>query len=117
LLFLGVLTILAWSSDLLLTTVFSRRGGASWKAIAGAIMGGFAGGILFGGWIPILGTLIATVLGAIAGMVAMEAIDKRDLRVALHATRGYMVGVLASSALEATLALLMLLVFVWQAFL
>ncbi len=78
LLFLGVLTILAWSSDLLLTTLFSRRGGASWKAIL---------------------------------------IDKRDLRVALRATRGYMVGVLASSALEAVLAAVMILVFVWQAFL
>jgi hypothetical protein len=117
LLFLGVLTILAWSSDLLLTTLFSRRGGASWKAILGAILGGFTGGILLGGWIPILGTLIATVLGAIAGMVAMEVIDKRDLRVALRATRGYMVGVLASSALEAVLAAVMILVFVWQAFL
>jgi hypothetical protein len=117
LLFLGVLTILAWSSDLLLTAVFSRRGGASWKAIAGAILGGFAGGILFGGWIPILGTLIATVLGAIAGMVVIEALGKRDLRAAMHATRGYMVGVLASSALEAALALVMILVFAWQAFL
>ena len=117
LLFLGILTVLAWSSDLLLTTVFSRRLGASWKAILGAILGGFAGGILFGGWIPILGTLLATVLGAIVGMVAMEAIDKRDLRVALHATRGYMVGVLASSAIEAALAMLMIVTFLWQAFL
>ena len=117
LLFLGVLTILAWSSDLLLTAMFSRRGGASWKAILGAILGGFVGGIFFGGWIPILGTLLATVLGAIAGMVVMEAIDKRDLRVALHATRGYMVGVLASSALEAALAMVMILIFLWQAFL
>lgn len=117
LLFLGILTILAWSSDLLLTTVFSRRVGASWKAILGAILGGFAGGILFGGWIPILGTLVATVLGAMAGMVAMEALDKRDLRVAVQATRGYMVGVLASSAVEAALATVMILLFVWQAFL
>jgi uncharacterized protein len=117
LLFLGILTVLAWSSDLLLTTVFSRRLGASWKAILGAILGGFAGGILFGGWIPILGTLLATVLGAVVGMVAMEVIDKRDLRVALHATRGYMVGVLASSAIEAALAMLMIVTFLWQAFL
>ncbi len=117
LLFLGLLTILAWSSDLLLTTVFSRRNGASWKAVLGAILGGFAGGIFFGGWIPIVGTLVATILGAIAGMVAIEALDKRDLRVALQATRGYMVGVLASSALEAALAVMMILIFVWQAFL
>jgi uncharacterized protein YqgC (DUF456 family) len=117
LLFLGILTLLAWSSDLLLTTVFSRRMGASWKAVLGAIVGGLAGGLLLGGWIPIVGTLLATILGAIAGMVAVEAMDKRDLRVALRATQGYMVGVLASSLLEATLAIVMILIFAWQAFL
>lgn len=117
LLFLGLLTILAWFSDLLLTTVFSRKLGASWKAILGAIAGGFAGGILLGGWIPLVGTLIATVIGAVAGMVAMEVLDKRDLRLAIRSTQGYMVGVLASSILEATLAVVMILIFVWQAFL
>lgn len=117
LLFLGILTLLAWSSDLLLTTVFSRRMGASWKAVLGAIVGGLAGGLLLGGWIPIVGTLLATILGAIAGMVAVEAMDKRDLRVALRATQGYMVASVASSLLEATLAIVMILIFAWQAFL
>jgi hypothetical protein len=116
LLFLGVLTILAWCSDLLLTAVLSRRVGASWKAILGAIVGGFVGGIFFGGWIPIVGTLVATVLGAIVGMIVMEALDKRDLRVAIRSSQGYVLGVLASSAVEAALAVAMILVFVWQAF-
>lgn len=116
LLFLGILTVLAWSSDLFLTAVFSRRVGASWKAIVGAILGGFIGGIFFGGWIPILGTLVATVVGAVVGMVAIEVLDKRDLRLALRSTQGYVLGVLASSALEALLALVMILVFIWQAF-
>lgn len=117
LLVLLALTILAWASDLLLTAVLSRRVGASWKAILGAILGGFAGGIFFGGWIPVIGTMVATVAGAIVGMVAMEVIDKRDLRLAIRSSRGYLLGVLASSALEAGLALLMLAIFVWQAFL
>lgn len=116
LLFLLALTILAWASDLLLTTVVSRRVGASWKAILGAILGGFAGGLFFGGWIPVVGALVATIIGAIVGMVAMEALDKRDLRLAIQASRGYLLGVLASSALEAMLALLMLAIFAWQAF-
>jgi uncharacterized protein YqgC (DUF456 family) len=84
--------------------------------VLGAILGGFTGGILFGGWIPIVGTLVATVLGAVAGMVAMEFFDKRDLRVALKSTQGYLVGVLASSLLEAILAIAMILIFAWQAF-
>lgn len=116
LLALLLLTILAWSSDLLLTTVLSRRVGASWKAILGAILGGFVGGIFFGGWIPILGTLLATIAGAVVGMVAMELLDKRDLRLAIRSSQGYLLAVLASSAVEAALAMVMLLLFVWQAF-
>lgn len=116
LLALLLLTILAWSSDLLLTTVLSRRVGASWKAILGAILGGLAGGVFFGGWIPILGTLLATIAGAVLGMVAMEMLDKRNLRLAIRSSQGYLLAVLASSAVEAALALVMILLFVWQAF-
>ncbi len=75
------------------------------------------GGIFFGGWIPIIGTLVATLAGAVLGMVTIEFLDKRDLRLALRSTQGYMLAVLASSALEALLALAMILIFVWQAFL
>lgn len=114
---LALLTIAAWGSDLVLTTLISRRVGASWKAVGGAILGGFAGGLLLGPWIPVLGTLVATVLGAAAGMVALEYLDKHNLRVALRSTQGYLFGVLASSLLEAMIALLMILIFIWQAFL
>lgn len=117
LLFLGILTIIAWGSDLAMTALVSRKTGASWKAIAGAIIGGFAGGILLGSWIPIVGTIIATILGAIVGMVGMEYVDKRDMPLALKATQGYLLGMLASTALELVIALLMLFVFGWQAFL
>jgi len=37
---LGVLMVLAWTSDLVLTTLGTRKAGASWKAVAGAIAGG-----------------------------------------------------------------------------
>src|SRR5687768_11672586 len=40
---LAVLALAAWGSDLFLTTVMSRRAGASWKAILGAIVGGLVG--------------------------------------------------------------------------
>lgn len=116
LLLLLVLTVVAWVSDLVLTTWISRKVGASWKAILGAILGGLAGGLLLGGWIPVFGTIAATLLGAVVGMVGMEALDKRDLHVAIRSSHGYLLGVLASSLLEASLAVLMLLIFAWQAF-
>ncbi|MEA3334604.1 MAG: DUF456 domain-containing protein [Chloroflexota bacterium] len=117
LLFLGILTVLAWGTDLALTTMLSRRSGVSWKAILGAIGGGIAGGILLGGWIPIIGTLIATMVGAVVGTLFIEFLDKRNLPAALRASRTYILGYLASSALEAILALAMVAIFIWQAFL
>lgn len=112
-----VLTLLAWSSDILLTTALTKRVGASWKAVLGAIAGGLLAGIFLGGWIPVVGTLIATIGGAIAGIVALEYLDKRNLNQAYQASKAYIAGYLLSSVFEATLALFMILIFVWQAFL
>jgi hypothetical protein len=114
---LFLLAMLAWSSDLLLVTVFGRRMGVSWKALGAAIVGGLISGILFGGWIPVIGTLVATIVGAVAGIVLLETIDKRDFRVALRASQATLLSYLVSSLLEAGLAVLMVLLFVWQAFL
>jgi hypothetical protein len=111
-----VLALLAWISDLVLVTLFSRRMGVSWKAIAAAIAGGLIGGLVFGGWIPIIGTLVATIVGAIVGIVLLETIDKRDFRLALRASQATLVSYLVSSMLEASLAVLMVFLFVWQAF-
>lgn len=111
-----ILALLAWASDLVLVTVFSRRMGISWKAIAAAIAGGLIGGLVFGGWIPVIGTLVATIVGAIVGIVLLETIDKRDFRLALRASRATLISYVVSSMLEATLAVLMILLFVWQAF-
>lgn len=117
LVFLLLVALLAWSSDLILVTVFNRRMGVSWKAISSAIAGGLVGGIVFGGWIPVIGTIVATVVGAIVGIVIIESIDKHDFRLGLKASQGVIVAYVVSSLLEACLAVLMILVFIWQAFL
>ncbi len=111
---LGVLALLAWGADLWLTTLLSRRSGVSWKAIAGAIVCGIAGGILLVE-IPVIGVIFGALLGAMLGMLAIEWYDKRSLRAALRATWGYLVGSLAASALEIVIALIMVGLFFWQA--
>ena len=116
LVFLLILTLLAWGSDIFLTTTLTKRAGASWKAVGGAIAGGLLAGIFLGGWIPIIGTVIATVGGAIAGILLLEFLDKRNLNQAYQASKAYIGGYLLSSVFEAALAILMILVFVWQAF-
>ncbi len=110
------LTLLAWGSDLLLTTLISRKNGVSWKAIAGAIAGGLIGGILFGGFIPIIGTVLAALAGSVVGMLLVEYYDKHNWQQAVQAGRNYILGFALSSLVEAWLAVLMIAFFVWQAF-
>ncbi len=114
---LGALTLIAWSSDLFLNAVVSRRAGASWKSIGGAIVGGIAGGLLLSGWIPVLGTLLGAAAGGVAGMWAVEYLDKRNFRAARAAVRAYLASMALAAALEVTLAIVMIGIFVWQAFL
>jgi uncharacterized protein YqgC (DUF456 family) len=116
LVFLGVLMVLAWVSDLILTTFGTRQAGASWKAVAGAIVGGIAGAILLSGLLPVIGTMAGTILGAIVGILVFEYFDKRDWGQAFQVSKGYILGSLAARALEIFLSLLMIAVFVWQAF-
>ena len=113
---LGVLMVLAWTSDLVLTTLGTRKAGASWKAVAGAIMGGIVGAILLSGVIPVIGTILGTILGALIGVLLIEYYDKRNWGQAYRASKAYILGSLAGRALEVFLSLLMIAIFVWQAF-
>ena len=110
---LGALAVLAWASDLLFTTALSRRAGVSWKAIGGAIVGGLAGGLLLTG-IPVVGTIGGALVGAMLGALLVEWFDKRNLRRALRATWSYLIGSLAASALEILIAVVMVIIFLWQ---
>jgi hypothetical protein len=113
---LGLMTVVAWASDLFLNAVISRRAGASWKSIGGAIVGGFAGSLLLSGWIPVLGTLLGAAAGAMIGMWLIEYWDKREWGAAFRAVRAYVASMALSAALELALSLAMLGMFVWQAF-
>lgn len=114
---MGVLAIVAWSADLFVNTVISRRAGASWKAILGAIVGGLFGGLFLSGIVPILGTLVGAAIGAIAGMWLVEYYDKRDVVASNKAVRAYLAAMVIASAVEFTLSLTMLGIFIWQVYL
>ncbi len=113
---LALMTLLAWGADLFLSAVVSRRAGASWKAIGGAILGGLAGGILLSE-IPLLGTVLGALLGAGLGMWLVEYREKGDRAAATRAVKGYISGFVLAALLEMTIALLMLAIFAWKAFL
>jgi uncharacterized protein YqgC (DUF456 family) len=113
---LGVLMVLAWTSDLVLTTLGTRKAGASWKAVVGAIVGGIVGAILLSSVLPVIGTILGTILGALIGILLIEYYDKRDWRQAYRASKAYVLGSLAGRVLEVFLSLLMIAIFVWRAF-
>jgi uncharacterized protein len=112
---LAVLALAAWGSDLFLTTVMSRRAGASWKAILGAIVGGIVGAGLLSA-LPILGTVLGAVLGAIGGMWLVEYWDKGNPRAATTAVQAYIASMIFAAILEMVIALVMVVIFASQAF-
>lgn len=114
---LGVLAVVAWGSDLFLSTVMSRRAGASWKSIVGAIVGGIAGAIALS-WVPLLGSILGAILGAIAGMWLVEYRDKgNDAQAATTAVQAYIASLVVAAILEMTIALAMVAIFAYRAYL
>jgi uncharacterized protein YqgC (DUF456 family) len=92
----GVLTLVAVAVDLIATALGAKRVGASRLAIAGAVIGTFAG-LFFGG--PI-GILIGPFVGAVAGeLVARGRVDQA-MDVGIATWMGFLFGTLAKIALS-----------------
>jgi uncharacterized protein len=114
---LGVMVVITWGSDLALTTLISRKSGASKKAVLGSIIGGILGGLFLTPIFPVAGTILGALTGSVLGIIAVEYLDRRNLRQAVKAAGGYILGFLASAALQLFLCLTMIAIFLWQAFL
>jgi uncharacterized protein YqgC (DUF456 family) len=107
--------ILAWGSELTLTTLFTKRVGATWKTVVGAIVGGLIGGAILSVPIPIIGTIIGAVLGAVFGVIFVESqIQHREWKVALRVSRNYLAGCLVGRVIELSLCITMIVIFVMQ---
>jgi hypothetical protein len=117
LMILLLLALLAWGSDLILNLVIGRRAGTSWKAFIAAIVGGIGGGLLLSGIAPVIGSLVGAALGALAGVFAVEWWDKRDRRAAWAAVRAYTGSMILAAIVEIVIAVAMVSLFAWQAFL
>ena len=115
LLLLGVLALAAWGADLFLTTMLSRRAGASWRAIGGAIAGGFIGGAFLSA-LPIIGTEAGALIWAVVGMWLVEYSIKGNGRAATAVVYAYMTGSLLTTVIEVVASLTMTGIFAWQAF-
>lgn len=87
---LGVLALLAWGIDYLVTILGVKRVGASGRAVAGAAIGtvlGLAGGLV--------GVLVGPVLGAIAGEWLARRNGTQATRAGMAAGIGFLLGSVA----------------------
>lgn len=112
---LGGLAVLGWGLDLVLAPAMSRGVGVSWRAIGGAVLGGFLGGI-FLSFIPIFGTLAGVLIGAVVGMWYIEYRIRGDEAAATAAVSVYLRGVAVATLLNLLIAFIMIALFLWQAF-
>jgi uncharacterized protein YqgC (DUF456 family) len=112
-----LLALVAWASDFLINMLVSRKAGASWAAIFASIAGGIVGGLALNGVIPILGSLLGAAIGAIGGMFAVEYWRTREWRKAGVAVRSYLGSMVIASMIEIAIAVTMVGLFAWRAFL
>ena len=112
---LAILVLVGWVIDLALASAVSRRAGVSWRAIGGAILGGLLGGLFLAG-IPIVGTLLGALVGAVAGMWFVEYRIRGDEAAATTAVWAYLRGIAFATLLNTLLAVIMIAIFLWQAY-
>ncbi len=102
------------TTEIWVSQLGGKLGGASWQALlAGMGLGavGFVVGLFVGG----IGALPAALVGALAGVVLVEYLRRRDWKETARAGAGWVAGCLVSGGIKLLLGLAMILLFVWQA--
>ena len=108
---LGVIAVFAWASEWVLTAFTSKRAGASWKTIVGAMIGGLVGAAALSLPVPVLGTLFGAVAGTMLGVFVVELYLKGGIAPALKTSGAYLAGCLVARVVELTFCLVMLGIF------
>ena len=112
----AVLTILGaigLSADLWMSQTGAKVGGASvWSILAGLVVGAIGAivGLAFLG----VGAVPGAIVGAILGVVLAEWYRRKDWRQAFKAAGGWLIGCTLSGGVQFLIAILMILIFVWQ---
>lgn len=111
---LTALTALGMAADYLLGQAVGKAAGASWQALVAGMVGGtlgFIAGMFIGG----IGALPAGLLGTLAGILLVEYRRRKDLWGATKVGAGWLAGCLIGRGLQFGIALVMILLFAWQA--
>ncbi len=109
LLILALLVIIAELSDVALATMGAKKGGAAWSSMIVAGILAIIGFVVF--------NLIGAILGAFLGLFAWEAYrQKWQWRKAWRASGSFITGYVIALIVKIIFALLMVALFIWQAF-
>jgi hypothetical protein len=111
---LTILAVVGMVADYLLGQAIGRVAGASWRALATGMIGGtigFAIGLFVGG----IGAVPGGVLGTLIGILAVEWMHRKDLRQAVMAGGGWLVGCVLGRGFQFAIAAAMVVLFAWQA--
>ncbi len=110
---LGVIALISQTSEFLITTTATRRAGATWKTVVGAMIGGLIGAAVFSIPVPIVGTVLGAALGAVLGVFIVELVRRRMVAPALKTSAAYLAGCLVGRVVEVSLCVIMIAVFIW----
>jgi uncharacterized protein YqgC (DUF456 family) len=112
--FLTLLGAIGFSADLWMSQLGAKAGGASiWSLLAGLLLA--AVGAILGLAFLGIGAAPGAIIGAVLGVVLAEWYKRKDWREALKAGGGWLVGCTLSGGVQFLVAILMIVVFVWQA--
>jgi uncharacterized protein YqgC (DUF456 family) len=103
---LGLLAILAGGSELWMSALGARKGGASWQALAAGIGAGVLGFALF--------SIPGGVVGVVIGITGVESWRSGGIGPALKSSGGFLLGYILSAAVQVSLSLIMVAIFAWR---
>lgn len=105
-----IISLLAETLDFALGMMGAAKFGASPKGIWASVIGGLIGAILLTPFLFGLGTIVGTFLGGFAGILTTELIRQGQLKPALRAGYGIILGRFSGMFVKGFLALVMIII-------
>ncbi len=105
-----ILSLLAETIDLLLGSAGAKKFGSSKKGIVASLIGAIAGAILMTPFLLGLGAVIGAFLGGFTGTFIVELIEQRQLKPAVRAGYGTLIGRIAGIFAKSFFALVMIII-------
>lgn len=110
---LTIMGVIGFTADLWMTQVGAKAGGASpLSLLVGFLLGVI--GALIGAVFVGVGAIPGAIVGAIAGVIIAEYHRREDWNEAFKAGGGWAAGCLLSGGVQLFIAILMILIFIWQ---